>query len=75
MNNELQKLIAASAMITTLERIASSNVLPFEDEMDIRRLIIRAGRAFNLDALCERPSNIIDLETATLELVRQEMAR
>ena len=55
MNNALQELLAASAMMTRLERIVSSGVLSEEDEHDVRLLIIRAGQAFGLTSLAERP--------------------
>lgn len=51
----LPQLMAASALIVTLERIASSGVLSEQDEMDARRLIIRACRAFQIDTIAERP--------------------
>jgi hypothetical protein len=53
---ELQQLLAASALITKLERIASSGVLSLEDEIDARLLIVRAAQAFQFDTLAERPA-------------------
>ena len=51
----LQQLLAASALIITLERIASSGILPENDEADIRRMIVRACRAFEIPTIAERP--------------------
>lgn len=75
MHSDLQQLLAASALIITLERIASSGVLSHADERDARLLICRACRAFSIPSIAERPSNVIDLETATEALVRKEMER
>lgn len=75
-NTTLQQLVAASAMITTLEHIAASGRLSIEQEKRVRRLVVQAARAFGFNTLAERPSsNVIDLEEATLELVRQQMGQ
>lgn len=76
MTTDLQQILAASALITKLERIASSGVLSLEDEIDARELIVKAARAFQFDTLAERPlpSNVIDLDTAAQAMVRREMA-
>lgn len=50
----LQQLLAASALIVQLERIASSGILPENDEADVRRLICRACRAFEIPTIAER---------------------
>lgn len=55
MTAPLQQLLAASALIVTLERIASSGVLAENDEADARRLICRACKAFELPTIAERP--------------------
>ncbi len=52
--NELQALIAASALISKLESICSSGVLPIEDEMSTRELIIRATKVFRFETQAER---------------------
>lgn len=73
---DMEKLLAASALILKLERIASSGVLSEDDERDAREIICKAYRAFALPSVAERPaSNIIHLDSATEELVRREMAR
>lgn len=50
----LQELLAASALILTCEKIASSGVLCQADEMDLRVLIVRSCKAFEIDRLAER---------------------
>ena len=55
MTANLQQLLAASALIVTLERIASAGILAESDEADIRRLIVRACRAFEIPTIAERP--------------------
>jgi hypothetical protein len=54
MSASLQQLLAAGALITKLERIASSGVMSLEDEIDARLLIVRAAQAFQFDTLAER---------------------
>lgn len=51
----LQQLLAASALIVTLERIASSGILPENEEMNVRILICRACRVFEIPSIAERP--------------------
>jgi len=51
----LAEIVAASALITKLERIASSGVLSIEDEIDARMVIVKAARAFSFDSIAERP--------------------
>ena len=53
----LQELMAASAMMITLEKIASSGRLPLAEEINVRELIVRAGKAFAMDSAAERPAN------------------
>lgn len=65
MTANLQQLLAASALIVRLERIATSGILPENDEADIRRLICRACRAFEIPTIAERPA-----EPQVFELVR-----
>jgi hypothetical protein len=60
MTTPLHQLLAASAMVITLERIASSGVLSDTDEMETRLLIVRACRAFQIPSIAER-SNVVEL--------------
>jgi hypothetical protein len=53
-SNELQTLLAASALITKLEAICSSGVLPLADEISARELIVTAARAYGFDTKAER---------------------
>ena len=70
----LQELMAASAMMITLEKIASSNRLPIDEEIEIRLLVVRAGRAFGMDSRVERPTaDVIQLD-AQIDAVREVMA-
>lgn len=78
MTAPLQQLLAASAMITALEKIASSGLLPIDQEIDLRLLIVRAGNTFLLDSIAERPSNVVQLRPDSefiraLNAVSQEM--
>lgn len=52
--NELQALLAASALITKLEAICRSGVLPLAEEIATRELIVKAARAFQFDTQAER---------------------
>lgn len=56
MTNQLQQLLAASACIVTLERLASSGRLPENEEAEIRQLICRACNAFEIPTIAERPA-------------------
>jgi hypothetical protein len=58
----LQELMAASALVVTLERIASRGILPADEEANIRLLICRACRAFEIPTIAERPSNVAVFE-------------
>ena len=53
-SNELQMLLAASALITKLESICSSGVLPLADEISARELIVTAARACGFLTQAER---------------------
>ena len=53
----LQQLLAASALITTCERICAMGYLPENEEQDIRVLIARASRAFQIDTIAERSAS------------------
>lgn len=66
MTDNLQQLLAASALIVRLERIASSGILPDNEEADIRILICRACRAFAIPMIAERTP----VEAQTLEVVQ-----
>jgi hypothetical protein len=66
MTTSLQQLLAASALIVTCERIASSGILSEDEEASIRRLICRACRAFEIPTIAERPA-----EPRVFELVKR----
>lgn len=53
-SNELQMLLAASALITKLESICSSGVLPLAEEISARELIVTAARSFGFLTQAER---------------------
>lgn len=55
MTATLQQLMAASALVVTLERIASRDILPADEEASVRLLICRACRAFEIPTIAERP--------------------
>lgn len=75
---DLTELLAASDLIVTLERLASSGSLTESDERDARETICRACRTFKLPTIAER-SNVIELVTndaayqRTIEQVATEM--
>lgn len=52
----LVQLCAASAMHARLEWIVGLGALPGDLEIDTRVLIQRAGKAFELDSIAERPT-------------------
>lgn len=54
MTATLQQLLAASALVTTCERIAGSGALPEADEQALRVLIVNASRAFEIPTIAER---------------------
>lgn len=58
----LQELLAASAIIVSLERIASSGILPEGQETEIRLLICRACRAFSIPTVAERQAEPLRFE-------------
>jgi hypothetical protein len=75
MTDNLQHRLAASALISTLERICSSGVLSPEDECDARLLIARSCRAFSIPTIAERVIQVGDHdEERILDLVREEMS-
>lgn len=62
MTNSLQQLLAASALLVTCEKIAGSGRLPEAEEKDLRILIVRVCRAFEIPTIAEREySNVINL--------------
>jgi hypothetical protein len=65
---DLQQLLAASALIVTCERLASSGRLSEQEESEIRILICRACRAFNIPTVAERAPE--PREVQMFELVR-----
>jgi hypothetical protein len=54
----LQQLLAASALLVSAERIASSGILPEKEEAELRMLICRVCQAFNIPTVAERPLEI-----------------
>lgn len=53
MTATLSQLMAASAMATALQRICSQGVLPVEQEQDLRILVVRSCRAFDIPTIAE----------------------
>lgn len=51
----LQQLLAASALLVSAERIASSGILPENEEAELRVLICRVCHAFDIPTVAERP--------------------
>lgn len=70
----LQQLLAASAMIVSLEKIAAAGVLPEAEEQKIRVLIIQACRAFEIPSIAERPAPHL-VEPHLVEPLLVEVAR
>lgn len=54
MAENLQQLLAASALLVSAERIASSGILPESEEAELRLLICRVCRAFSIPTIAER---------------------
>lgn len=52
----LQQLLAASNLIVFAERMASSGRLTEEEEKDVRLMVCRVCKAFNIPTIAERPS-------------------
>lgn len=72
----LTELLAASALIVTCESICASGMLPEEEERDIRILIAKCCRAFNVPSIAERSQlNVLELSEygKTVEAVAREM--
>jgi hypothetical protein len=67
MTANLQQLLAASALIVTCERMASSGMLAEKEEGELRILICRACRAFEIPTVAERPE---PREPQVFELMR-----
>lgn len=62
MTPTLQHLLAASALIETLEKQCATGLHTEQEEMRLRILIARACRAFELPSISEREfSNVISL--------------
>lgn len=63
----LQELLVASALITTCESICTKGLLPESEEQNLRELIARCCRAFNVPSIAERvQSNVVDIEYARM---------
>lgn len=54
----LQHLLAASALLVSAERIASSGLLPENEEAELRVLICRVCQAFDIPTVAERPIEV-----------------
>lgn len=54
----LQQLLAASALIVTCEKIVASGRLPETDEQNLRQLIARCCRAYQIPTVAERASTV-----------------
>lgn len=52
--DDLQQLLAASALITRLEAICSAGILPLAEEISTRELIVKAAKAFKFNTQAER---------------------
>ncbi|MDB5584848.1 MAG: hypothetical protein JWR80_10024 [Bradyrhizobium sp.] len=77
---DLRELLAASALITTCEKIAGSGFLPEADEQALRLVIAKACKAFEFPSIAERgPSCVIQIGDhdpeyrRTVESVAREM--
>lgn len=53
MTATLQQLIAASALITTCEKLCATGAIPEADEQSLRELIVKCCRAFEIAPLAE----------------------
>lgn len=53
--DDLQKIVAASALLATCERIVSRGYLPESEERALRVLIVKSSRAFGMPTVAERP--------------------
>lgn len=51
----LRQLLAVSAIIVSAEKIASRGLLPLDEEIELRELIVRVCNVFGVDTLAERP--------------------
>lgn len=51
----LTHLMAASAMATALQKICCSGVLPEAEEQNLRVLVVRSCRAFQIPTIAELP--------------------
>jgi hypothetical protein len=51
----LQQLLAASNLLVFAERMASSGRLSEQEEADVRLMIVRVCKAFDIPTLAERP--------------------
>jgi hypothetical protein len=53
----LHQLVAASALVTTCEKLCASGVLPEADEQNLRELIVKCCRAFEISTIAERSAS------------------
>lgn len=54
----LRQLLAVSAIIVSAEKIASRGLLPLQEEIELRELIVRVCNVFGVDTLAERPLEV-----------------
>lgn len=69
----LNELWAASALIVTCEKLISSGKLSEVDERNLRLLIARCCRAFNVPSIAERPIDDDLTYARMVEAVTREM--
>lgn len=74
MQPSLQQLLAASALIVTCERLVASGALAETEEQNLRVLIAKCCRAFEISSIAERPEPANDSDfDARLALVAQAL--
>lgn len=57
----LTQLLAASAMATALQRICSQGVLSEQQEAEMRILVVRSCRAFDIPTIAEAPAGDVQI--------------
>lgn len=55
----LRQLLAVSAIIVSAEKIASRGLLPLQEEIELRELIVRVCNVFGVDTIAERPLEVV----------------
>lgn len=54
----LRQLLAVSAIIVSAEKIASRGLLPADEEIELREMIVRVCNVFGMPTVAERPLEI-----------------